>query len=83
MYDVAGYTMSPYRCSLDFSYSPRPLEPLGSTQVARLARPMGEYGLYGIEYLWRQDYIIDRIDRVLYDVLLMKNTKKYDWNVRN
>lgn len=41
----AGYIMSSDRRSVGFGDSPRSLEPLGSTQVARLARrPMGEYG---------------------------------------
>lgn len=47
---LAGYIMSSDRHSVSFGDSPRPLEPLGSTQVACLARPMGEYYRYRIKY---------------------------------
>lgn len=62
----AGYTMSSDRRSLGFGDSPRSLEPLGSTQVARLARrPMGEYGRYKvIANLRRLRHMFDHSQRV-------------------
>lgn len=65
----AGYIMSSDRRSLGFGDSPRSLEPLGSTQVARLAcRPMGACGRYKfavIANLRRLRHIFDNSQRVL------------------